>query len=119
MPSKSRGAPQPLTIPKIREQLSADGLLRTLRLDPPYKLRKCRLYLGQFDHARLFEWLGQQKGGYAMSLNGFIGDEDRRINVPEHLYHEELLIDNGVSALRQMNGMTTPRLRDSLYLRLR
>ena len=32
MPSKSRGAPQPLTIPKVREQLSADGLLRTLRV---------------------------------------------------------------------------------------
>ena len=63
--------------------------------------------------------LGQQKGGYAMSLNGFIGEEDRRIEVPQHLYDEELLIDNGVSALRQLNGMTTPRLKDALYLRLR
>jgi len=90
-----------------------------LYLDPPYKLQKCRLYLGKFDHARLFQWLGQQKGRYAMSLNGFIGEEDRRIAVPDHLYDEELLIDNGTSALRQLNGMTTPRLRDSLYLRLR
>ncbi len=54
-----------------------------------------------------------------MSLNGYIGEEDRRIEVPEHLFDEELLIDNGVSALRQLHGMTTPRLRDSLYLRLR
>jgi site-specific DNA-adenine methylase len=90
-----------------------------LYLDPPYKLRNCRLYLGQFDHAQLFDWLGEQKGGYAMSLNGFIGEEDRRVDVPQHLYDEEILIDNGVSSLRQMNGMTTPRLRDSLYLRLR
>jgi len=90
-----------------------------LYLDPPYKVGKCRLYLGRFDHARLFEWLGKQKGGYAMSLNGFIGEEDRRMDVPEHLFEEEILIDNGVSSLRQMNGMSTPRLRDSLYLRLR
>lgn len=90
-----------------------------LYLDPPYKLGKCRLYLGRFDHGQLFEWLGQQKGGYAMSLNGFIGEEDRRIEVPQHLFDEELLIDNGVSALRQLHGMTTPRLRDALYLRLR
>ncbi len=90
-----------------------------LYLDPPYKTGRCRIYLGRFDHARLFDWLGQQKGGYAMSLNGFIGKEDRRIEVPEHLFDEELLIDNGVSALRQLHGMTTPRLRDSLYLRLR
>lgn len=54
-----------------------------------------------------------------MSLNGFIGEEDRRVDVPQHLYDEEILIDNGVSSLRQMNGMTNPRLRDSLYLRLR
>lgn len=90
-----------------------------LYLDPPYKMGKCRLYLGKFDHPRLFEWLGQQRGGYALSLNGFIGDEDRRVEVPQSLYEEQFLIDNGVSALRQFSGMTTPRLRDSLYLRLR
>ena len=90
-----------------------------LYLDPPYAAGRCRLYLGRFDHARLFGWMGTQKGGYALSLNGFIGEEDRRIEVPKHLFDEEVLIDNGVSALRQMHGMTTPRLRDALYLKLR
>ena len=90
-----------------------------LYLDPPYKLKKCRIYLGKFDHAQMFEWLGKQKAGYALSLNGFFGDEDRRVDVPGHLFDEELLIDNGVSSLRQMNRMPTVRLRDSLYLRLR
>ena len=89
-----------------------------LYFDPPYKMGKCLLYLGRFDHARLFSWLGQQKGAYAMSPNWFLGEEDRRIKVPEHLFDEELLIDNGVSTLRQLHGMTTPRLRNSLYLRL-
>lgn len=90
-----------------------------LYLDPPYRVPKCRLYLGRFDHTKFFEWLGQQKGGYALSLNGFVGDEDRRVEVPRSLYHEELLLDNGLSVLRRLNQMTTPRLRDCLYLRLR
>jgi len=42
-----------------------------------------------------------------------------RVDVPEHLFDEELLIDNGTSALHQLNRMTAPRLRDALYLRLR
>lgn len=90
-----------------------------LYLDPPYKMAKCRLYLGRFDHARLFEWLEKQKGGYAMSLNGFIADVDYRMDVPKHLFDEELLIENGTSALHQMNGMPAPKLRDALYLRRR
>lgn len=90
-----------------------------LYLDPPYKIEKCSLYLGKFEHAQFFDWLGRQKSGYAMSLNGYFGDEDRRVNVPEHLYDEELLIDNGTSSIRQLSRMPTIRLRDSLYIRLR
>lgn len=88
-------------------------------LDPPYETGRCRLYLGRFNHARLFEWMGTQRGGYALSLNGYIGDVDRRIEVPEQLFDEELLIDNGTSALHQLSRMSAPRLRDALYLRLR
>ena len=87
--------------------------------DPPYKLRNRRLYFGSFDHARMFEWLGKQKGGYALSLNGFIGEEDRRMDVPKSLFDEESLIDNGQSAMSRLSGMPTPMLRDALYLRLR
>ena len=90
-----------------------------LYLDPPYKLRDLRLYLGSFDHTRLFDWIGKQKSGYALSLSGFIGEEDRRMYVPKHLYDEELLIDNGFSAMHKLNGAVAPRLRDAMYLRLR
>ena len=38
--------------------------------------------------------------------------------VPKHLYDEELLIENGFSAMHKLNGAVAPRLRDSLYLRL-
>jgi len=90
-----------------------------LYLDPPYKIYNCRLYFGTFDHNQMFEWLGKQKGGYALSLNGYIGDEDRRMNVPKTLYDEETLIENGQSAIRRINKLPTLRLRDCLYLRQR
>ena len=40
------------------------------------------------------------------------------MDVPDHLYDEEILIDNGQSAFSRLSGMPTPRLRDALYLRL-
>jgi len=86
-------------------------------LDPPYEAGNCRLYYGRFDHQRLFEWLGRQIAGYALSLNGFVGDEDRRLDVPKFLFDDHMLIENGTSAMFRLNGMASPRLRDSLYLR--
>ena len=41
------------------------------------------------------------------------------MDVPAHLFDEEILIDNGTSALHQLNRMTAPSLRDALYLRMR
>jgi DNA adenine methylase len=90
-----------------------------LYLDPPYAIGRCNLYMGRFDHPRLFEWMGKQNGGYTLSLSGFVGDVDHRMDVPRHLFDEEHLIDNGTSALHQLNRMAAPRLRDALYLRLR
>lgn len=90
-----------------------------LYLDPPYRVGRCSLYMGRFDHARLFEWMGKQRAGYALSLSGFIGDVDHRMDVPRHLFDEEFLIDNGTSALHQLNRMAAPKLRDALYLRMR
>lgn len=63
--------------------------------------------------------VGDRCGGSTVSLNKFIGDEDWRVEVPASLFDEEVLIDNGTSALHQLNRMPAPRLRDSLYLRLR
>jgi len=88
-----------------------------LYLDPPYAAETCRLYFGRFDHQQFFEWVREQRGGYAISLNGFVGDEDRRLAVPDDLYDEQMLIDNGTSPLRRMNGGCGERMRDSLYVR--
>lgn len=85
-----------------------------LYCDPPYRRHSYRLYFGSFNHNEMFEWLKKQNGGYALSLNGFIGDEDRRMTVPTSVDDEATLIENGESAIRRINRMPTLRLRDSL-----
>ena len=76
--------------------------------------------LGQVDHDQFFEWLGkQQRSGDTLSLNGFIGEEDRRVEVPDQRYDEELKLDNGISTISRLSGMPAPRLQNGLYLRLR
>jgi hypothetical protein len=37
------------------------------------------------------------------------------MHVTEHLFDDELLIENGTSALHQLNRMAAPRLRDAPY----
>tara|TARA_R110002096_G_scaffold383337_1_gene577203 strand:+ start:499 stop:693 length:195 start_codon:yes stop_codon:yes gene_type:complete len=49
-------------------------------------------------------------------LNGFSGDEDMRVDVPEDLYDEHLLIDSGISSLAKLNRNEGAVLRDSLYV---
>lgn len=88
-----------------------------LYCDPPYRLKDLRLYLGTFDHTQLFDWLSKQQGGFALSLSGFIGEEDRRMDVPKSLYQKEFLIDNGSSAVGRISGGQTPWLNDALYVR--
>jgi DNA adenine methylase len=90
-----------------------------LYLDPPYRSGRCCLYFGRFDHGQLFNWLAQQRGRYALSLNGFVGERDRRIGVPPELFDEQLLLENGTSAMHRMSLSPDVRLQDSLYLRLK
>ncbi len=66
-----------------------------LYLDPPYETGVGRYYSGMIDFPDLFNWLRRQEGDYFVSLNGFLGDEDRRLQVPADLYEEHLLLDNG------------------------
>ncbi|WP_291174385.1 hypothetical protein [Gimesia sp.] len=50
----------------------------------------------------------RQRCSYLLSLNGFVGGEDRRLAVPKNLYDEELQIDAGIGSLNT----------NSLYLRM-
>lgn len=97
-----------------RVQASTEDLLY---LDPPYKISsRFILYNGPFDFEIFFRWMRKQPACYLLSLNGFSGEEDRRIDVPDDLYDEHLLIDCGTSSLRRLNGNKGGALRDSLYV---
>lgn len=88
-----------------------------LYLDPPYAFQNARLYYGKFDHGLFFSWLAKQRGSYALSLNGFVGDEDQTVNVPRDLYDQHYQIDNGMSATRRINRLGIVPVTDSLYLK--
>ena len=90
-----------------------------LYLDPPYALQRAWLYYGRFDLQPFFGWLAQQRGSYAVSLNGFLGDEDQRVEVPEALFDQHHQIDNGLSPTRRINGMGLVPVTDSLYVKKR
>lgn len=98
-----------------REVSTAPGDL--LYLDPPYRSEDGQYYSGMIDFPEFFGWLGGQRGGCLLSLNGFLGDRDRTVAVPSDLYDEHLLLDNGVSPFDRLNGEAALPLIDSLYIR--
>jgi len=98
-----------------REVSTAPGDL--LYLDPPYLNEDGQYYGGMIDFPEFFGWLRGQRGDHLLSLNGFLGDEDRTVAVPDDLYDEHLLLDNGVSPFDRLNGGAALSLTDSLYIR--
>ena len=88
-------------------------------LDPPYETGSGRYYYGSFDHKELYAWLRQQPCGYLMSLNGYLGEEDRRLDVPKDLYDEHLLIEGGQSRIDRITGREPREVFESLYINRR
>ena len=75
-----------------------------LYLDPPYDAREGYYYSGKFDFGELFGWLRKQQGDHLLSLNGFLGDDDRRLEVPADLYDRHRLLDNGNNPFDRLDG---------------
>ncbi len=96
-----------------REVRSRPGDL--LFVDPPYDVPDPEIYSGMIDFNVLFDWLGRQRGGYILTLNGFVGDEDRRVAVPPHLYDEHLQLEGRGNPLVPGGDR---RVTDALYLKL-
>lgn len=90
-----------------------------LYLDPPYETGEGRYYSGAIDFHELFGWLRRQPSSYFLSLNGFLGDEDRRLEVPPDLYDEHLLIENGDNPFDRLAGREPRQVIESLYIRRR
>ncbi len=96
-----------------REVATGPGDL--LYLDPPYRTQY--RYYGRIDFGEFFDWLDSQRGGYLLSLNGHVGDEDRTVAVPVRLYDEHLLVQAGDIPFYRLNGRSTAPVTDSLYIR--
>ena len=91
-----------------------------LYLDPPYEMpegRRTVMYTGEFDLSAMWPWLEKQRGSYALSLGGFRGEEDRRVDVPDHLYDEAFLIESPNAFHRMTNRKVIAQ--NSLYVRLK
>jgi DNA adenine methylase len=83
-------------------------------LDPPYASTE-DFYYGMIDFEVFWEWLDQQGGDYAISLNGQKGEDDCTIDVPDRFYTQHILIDNGTNKFCQLNGNHV-WAKDSLYV---
>ncbi|QDT24337.1 Dam family site-specific DNA-(adenine-N6)-methyltransferase [Gimesia chilikensis] len=98
----------------VRDYREISTRLRdVIYLDPPY-VAETEIYSGRFDYGELWTWMERQRCSYLLSLNGFVGSEDRRLAVPNNLYDEELQIDAGIGSLNT-NGSI--QVTNSLYLR--
>ena len=86
-------------------------------LDPPYVQQKRSMYHGRIDFDRFFRWLGGQRARYLLSLNGFVGDEDRRMDVPQWHFDEYTQVGTGRSPCRRLAGQDALLVSDGLYVR--
>jgi DNA adenine methylase len=90
-----------------------------LYLDPPFETGQGRYYSGPINFDDLFAWLRRQPCSYFLSLNGFVGGEDRRLDVPKDLFDEQILIENGECAIDRLAGRESRQVIESLYVRRR
>lgn len=90
-----------------------------LYLDPPYDIKSAEIYSGPIDLPDFYRWLRLQRAGYAISLNGFVGGEDRTVDVPHDLFHDHIQIEAEAGATHLLNGKGSPTITDSLYIKRR
>lgn len=75
-------------------------------LDPPYGSKE-EFYSGKFDYERLWEWMGRQKCGYALSMAG--------VEVPRNLYESRERLPAG---FHRMNRPGRLEVSDEFYTKL-
>jgi len=90
-----------------------------LYLDPPYARSTTfnMYFLGAFDFESFWNWLRCQQSSYLVSLNGFKGNKDCRVDFPTDLYDSHELIANGLNKFDQMQHNHVVA-QDSLYIKV-
>ena len=100
---------------KITEEACAGDLVY---LDPPYFNTTSRYY-GSIDQDRFLNFLKElndREVHYALSFDGFSGDTDYTVNLPEWSYEEHLLLTSGNSSFRNVMNKEVAEVKESLYL---
>ena len=85
-------------------------------LDPPYANTK-GMYFKSFDNTALFAFLERLECDWMLSYDGIAGNDNLIAEVPETLYKEHVMIDNGNSSFRRVIGKNKHcNVQESLYL---
>jgi DNA adenine methylase len=72
-----------------------------LYLDPPYA-NSSAMYFGDFDSVTFFEWLKKQNCAYLLSYDGYCGDKNSVVNIPNDLYDYHIFTKSGNSSFRNL-----------------
>ena len=64
-------------------------------------------------------WLREQQGDHLLSLNGLLGDDDRRLEVPADLFDRHRFLLNGDNPFDHLDGRTPRLVTESLYIKRR
>jgi DNA adenine methylase len=83
-------------------------------LDPPYS-DSGSMYFGKINYDELFHYLIFVKSKWALSFDGFRGEQSRVYDVPQALYKNHILIPAGKSSFSKLKGSEV-EIRESLYL---
>ena len=88
-----------------------------LYLDPPYAVTKS-IYYGKIDYDVFFQWMKEQKGGYALSFDGRCKEKDYTYQVPGSIYQQHCYIRSGNSSFRRVTGKSGDSMvYESLYIK--
>jgi DNA adenine methylase len=89
-----------------------------LYLDPPYA-NSSAMYFNGFNSDIFFDWLRNQSCSYLLSYDGYCGDDNLVVNVPNDVYDYHTFIKSGNSSFRNLKS-TEDRYEtvfESIYLK--
>ena len=108
---------------------SYENVIRTAKpgamiyLDPPYERQKGMYFASKFDGNKMYQVLEEMSlnGVYwALSYDGYSGDNNMTVDIPEDLYVSHQYVKSGHSSFKKLNsakfGHNKDIVMDSLYL---
>lgn len=72
-----------------------------LYLDPPYA-NSSSMYFNDFSSIAFFDWLKKQNCAYLLSYDGFCGDKNSVVGIPNDLYDYHTFTKSGKSSFRNL-----------------